>query len=54
MERVKREIGEVWKVKEGSKTSWCIKGPGAIMDCKTKREALLWQEQIRKNILNQK
>lgn len=41
---MKREIGEVWKVKEGSKTIWKVQFPKGIMSFNTKKDALLWKK----------
>lgn len=41
---MKKELGEVWKVKEGSKTIWKVQFPKGIMSFTTKREAEMWSK----------
>lgn len=41
---MKFEIGDIWKVKEGSKTIWKVKFPKGIMSFTTKREAEKWKK----------
>lgn len=42
-------IGTIWKVKEGSKTIWKVQFEKGIMSFTTKREAMKWVEQLRKD-----
>lgn len=37
---MKRNLGEIWKEKEGSKTIWKVQFQKGIMSFKTKREAI--------------
>ena len=41
---MKRVLGEVWKVKEGSKTIWKVQFEKGIMSFNTKREAMRWSQ----------
>ena len=41
---MKRTLGEVWKVKEGSKTIWKVQFDKGIMSFNTKREAIRWSQ----------
>lgn len=41
---MKHEINELWKAKEGSKVVWKLQAPKGILTCKTKKEALAWQQ----------
>lgn len=45
---MKRNLGEIWKVKEGSKTIWKVQFPKGIISYTTKKEALKWSEQLQK------
>lgn len=47
---MKRQIGDIWKVKEGSRTIWKIQFPKGISYTYTKAAALLWQKQLKKDI----
>lgn len=39
---MKREKGEIWKVKEGSKTIWKVQFDKGVMSFYTKKEAEKW------------
>lgn len=39
MIKMKREKGEIWKVKEGSKTIWKVQFDKGVMSFYTKKEA---------------
>lgn len=41
---MKRKLGEIWKVKEGSKTIWKVQFPKGIMNFTTKKEAEKWSK----------
>lgn len=41
---MKRELGQIWKVKEGSKTIWKVQFPKGIMSFNTKKLAIKWVE----------
>lgn len=41
---MKKELGEIWKVKEGSKVIWKVQFEKGIMSFTTKREAQKWSE----------
>ena len=41
---MKRNLGEIWKVKEGSKTIWKVQFKKGIMSFNTKKEAIKWSE----------
>ena len=43
---MKRNLGEIWKVKEGSKLIWKVQFPKGIMSFNTKGEAIKWQKQL--------
>lgn len=42
---MKHEIGDIWKVED----KWKIQFPKGIMTFKTKKKALLWQEQLKRD-----
>lgn len=46
---MKRNLGEIWKVKEGSKTIWKVQFPKGIMSFNTKKEATKWVETFELN-----
>lgn len=39
---MKREINEIWKVKEGSKTFWKVQAPKGRLTFNTKKGAVEW------------
>lgn len=41
---MKRNLGEIWKVKEGSKIFWKVQFPKGIISFYTKKEAIKWSE----------
>ena len=41
---MKRNLGEIWKVKEGSKIIWKVQFDKGIMSFNTKKEAIKWSE----------
>ena len=43
-ERSTHFLNEIWKAKEGSKVVWKLQAPNGILTCKTKKEALAWQQ----------
>ena len=43
---MKRQIHEIWKVQEGSKTLWKVQAPKGILTFKTKKQATLWVEKM--------
>lgn len=43
---MKRNLGEIWKVKLGSKIIWKVKFPSGIMSFNTKANAIKWQKQL--------
>lgn len=45
---MKRNLGEIWKEKEGSKTFWKVQFPKGIMSFYTKAEAMKWVKQLQK------
>jgi len=46
---MKRNLGEIWKVKEGSKTIWKVQFPKGIMSFNTKKLAMQWIEAFELN-----
>ena len=46
---MKRNLGEIWKVKEGSKTIWKVQFPKGIMSFNTKKLAIQWVETFELN-----
>lgn len=46
---MKRNLGEIWKVKEGSKTIWKVQFPKGIMSFNTKKLAQQWIEAFELN-----
>ena len=46
---MKRKLGEIWKVKEGSKTIWKVQFPKGIMSFNTKKLAIQWIEAFELN-----
>ena len=49
---MKHNLGDIWKIKEGSKTIWKIQFPSGIMSFVTKKEAIKWAEQLQKEYKN--
>ena len=45
---MKRNLGEIWKEKEGSKIFWKVQFPNGVMSFYTKREAMKWVNQLQK------
>lgn len=45
---MKRELNEIWKVKEGSKTLWKVQAPKGILTFFRKRDAEAWVQAITK------
>jgi len=45
---MKKEIGTIWKVKEGSKTIWKYQAPKGILSFRTKKQAMAWQQAVAK------
>ena len=45
---MKRNLGDMWKVKEGSKTFWYVQFPKGVMSFYTKKEAQKWVNQLQK------
>lgn len=39
---MKRNINEIWKVKEGTKTIWKVQAPKGILSFQTKKAATKW------------
>lgn len=46
---MKRNVGEMWKIKEGSKTYWYVQFPNGRICFNTKKVAIKWQEQLLKD-----
>ena len=44
---MKKELGEMWKIKEGSKTIWKVQFPKGIMSFNTKKAAEMWSNNIK-------
>ena len=45
---MRRNLGEMWKEREGSRTIYKVQFPKGIMSYATKREALKWVKQLEK------
>ena len=39
---MKKQLNEIWKVKEGSKTIWKVQAQKGVLSFKTKKQAELW------------
>ena len=39
---MKKQLNEIWKVKEGSKTLWKVQAPKGILTFEKKRNAIKW------------
>ena len=46
---MKKKLGEMWKVKEGSKIIWKVQFPKGIMSFNTKKLAKQWIEAFELN-----
>ena len=44
---MKRQLHEVWKVKEGSKTIWQVQAPKGILTFTRKKDAIRWVESFK-------
>lgn len=51
MEKTKRQLHEIWKTKEGSKTIWKVQAQKGIITFKTKKAAVKWVDSFKKEIL---
>lgn len=45
---MKRNIGDIWKEKEGTRIIWKVQFPFGRMSYFTKKEAMRWVEQLKK------
>ena len=45
---MKKNINEIWKVKEGSKTLWKVQAPKGIINFNRKKDAIKWVESLKK------
>lgn len=45
---MKKQLNEIWKIKEGCKTLWKLQAPKGILTFRTKRDALKWQNASKK------
>ena len=45
---MKRQLHEIWKEKEGSKTIWKVQAQHGILTFKTKKAATKWVESLKK------
>lgn len=43
---MKRQLHEIWKEKEGSKTVWKVQAPKGILTFKTYKQAFSWVASI--------
>lgn len=44
---MKRQLHEIWKVKEGSKTLWKVQAPNGILTFEKKKYAIRWVESFK-------
>lgn len=47
---MKKQLNEIWKEQEGSKTIWKYQAPKGILTFKTKKQALKWKDATIKNM----
>lgn len=47
-ERERKNIGDIWKEREGSKIYWIVQFPFGKMSYTTKKEAMKWVAQLQK------
>lgn len=44
---MKRQLHEIWKIKEGSKTIWKVQAEKGILTFNTKKNAIKWIESFK-------
>ena len=45
---MKRQLHDIWKVKEGSKTIWKVQAEKGVLSFTTKKLAIKWVESFKK------
>jgi len=47
MKKMKRQLHEIWKIKEGSKTIWKVQAEKGILTFNRKQDAIKWVESFK-------